>query len=252
MCISPDWFWIRRGPVWEKQERGCRKCWQCIQSFMNDYVGRCLCEKAIADWVFVLRLSYRDCSERESDFAHKVITPRHLQDFVRSVRKRGHLFRYLAVGEYGEEKGRAHFHIVLFGVGEAPPWYEFEENVHIDTWPHGHVYIQSNPDERGLRYVVKYLYKSDGSKKWYTVSKKPPLAHQFFMEKAFRDFSLGVIPSRWVYSPPGGDPATVYYMTGASRLIYISTFAIDLNTHSLAFLKCSSGDKPDNCKSRRT
>ena len=43
-----------------------------------------------------------------------------VQKFVRSLRKAGHKVRYMIAGEYGERKGRAHWHAVLFFKGKVP------------------------------------------------------------------------------------------------------------------------------------
>lgn len=200
-----------------------------------------MCESAFSDWVFVLRLSYADSPQRDIDLAHKIITPDHFQRFIRSLRRRGHKIRYLAVGEYGDLFHRAHFHCILFGEGLAPI-FPTGVNFYHNAWPHGHIYAQGQPDEKGIRYVVKYLFKTDGTKKWFTLSKKPALGNLFFMAKAKRDFQLGcVCPTGWSYLPPGGHPDRCYLMTGVTRRDYLIELA-RLSGIDLAVLAARSNE----------
>lgn len=40
----------------------------------------------------------------------------HLQKFFKRLRKAGYAIRYYAVGEYGEQTGRPHYHAIIFGL----------------------------------------------------------------------------------------------------------------------------------------
>lgn len=67
-------------------------------------------------------------------------------------------FRYFAVGEYGDEKWRPHFHAVLFGVG----MHEFE--LVRDTWGKGRITLTDLCRERAMycaHYTVKKLCNDD-------------------------------------------------------------------------------------------
>lgn len=232
---------VPKGPEMVPQEVPCRLCWQCKLNRRNDYIGRCLCEVATSDWVYIVRLSYRDGWVEPEDVrnvnldAHGSVwvTPRHAQNFFRALRDRHLKVRYFCVGEYGSLKGRAHFHAILFGCGRNPDWV-VDENIHIDEWPHGHVYFQRLAEQHQIAYVVKYLFKDTELKqKWFVLSKKPPLGSVFFAEKARYLASQGVWPSSFAYLPPGADEASgdtqykggkvvkgkrkAYMMSGASR-----------------------------------
>ena len=157
MCINPSYIWVQCGPKWEKQPTGCKRCWRCKQNRVNDYVGRCLAEAAVSSHTCVVNLTY---APRE-DLADKLLQPRHFQLFIKLLRRAGHKVRYFVAGEYGEEKGRAHFHAVLFFTHivkqDKTPFYNWDhkydpetsarfsdkipqkEMVHIREWPHGHI-----------------------------------------------------------------------------------------------------------------
>ncbi|UIB81390.1 replication initiator protein [Flyfo microvirus Tbat2_93] len=255
MCKQPTYTWVHRGPKWEKQPVPCRKCWQCQKDRLNDYVGRSLAEAATSQVTAAVTLTYAP----RDDLADKVIHPRHFQLFMKLLRRAGHKVRYLVAGEYGDTKGRAHFHAILFFEDLVPlhdqfPLYDAgivpvykddypqgvtQENapfcreiaqmrmVHCREWPHGHIQVDWNGDEKAIRYVCKYLLKADKNQAWFSLSKKPPLGFAWFMEKAEIARDLGVLPVRFEYHPPGGDKNRTYYLTGASRREFLNAITTD-------------------------
>lgn len=217
MCITPSYIYVERGPTWERQPVPCKKCWSCRTNRVSDYVGRGLAEASVSDWTVALTLTYAP----RDDLADKVLTPKHFQDFIRSIRKRGHRVRYLACGEYGDLKARAHFHCILFGKGQRPQIPQ-KKNCHVASWPHGHVFADWDQDEKALRYVCKYLLKNEAGKYWFSLSKKPPLGAEWFQAKAERHVELGVLPRSFDYLPPGGDRRRPYLMTRVTRRDFIA------------------------------
>lgn len=249
MCQGNSFVWLQRGPKWEKQPVPCRKCWQCRQLRFNDYVGRSLAEAAYSERVCTLTLTYAP----RDDLADRVLHPRHFQLFMKLLRRAGHKVRYLVAGEYGDLRGRAHFHAILFFqhlASQEPhrdyynrdhladPWASnpFSDQIpqmrmsHIREWPHGHVLADWNSDERSIRYVCKYILKDTERKEsWFSLSKKPPLGAAFFAEKAETARASGVLPSTWNYLPPGADKARRYPITGATRRDYLNAVTQDPN-----------------------
>lgn len=221
MCINPNvWDNVDDNGKREVVTTACGKCWQCLRNRLDDYVGRCLCEKAFSDWTVCVTLTYRDGPDRVRDGAHRIITPVHFQKFIRAIRDANHFVRYFAVGEHGSRSGRAHFHAILFGQGAMPVgWHEGVQS--LAQWPHGGALLHLDAGERAIRYTAKYLQKADTRRRWFSISKKPPLGAAFFHAKAERDFALGVIPSSFAYAPPGGSWGRNYFMTGASRRGYL-------------------------------
>lgn len=235
MCLSHKLIWVDRRKTegdWEQMAVPCGKCWQCRLSRRNDFAGRCMAESYSAEWSAYLTLTYAP----RDDGADKVIQPRHFQDFIRALRdaRRPPLqqkmrCRYMAAGEYGSLKSRAHFHVILFGWG---PRFEAEEHpardgrFYMPEWPHGHVNVQWDPGEDAVTYCAKYVTKAEndeGAEYWLTMSKKPPLGHEFFMAKAKEAAELGVVPQGFRYLPPGADPGhRRYVMTGATRRNYLA------------------------------
>lgn len=238
MCRRPNYVWIEKGPNWMKQPVSCRQCTQCREKRVDDFVGRMLCEAHESTGTAVLTLTYRN----RDDLAEKVLTPRHFQAFVRSLRRRDHNLkcRYFVAGEYGDQKGRAHFHAILFFSGPLPKWNRDKvhswpsewkldsetwpgglRQFHCEEWPHGHVVCDWTADQRPFRYACKYVLKTEGRQSWVSMSKKPPLGWRYFERLADRAIELGVLPSSLVYSAPGSRGAKTYHLTGATRRDYL-------------------------------
>lgn len=244
MCISPSTVWVERGPGFEKVQVPCKTCWSCRANRINGYVGRCLAEASVSDHVIKLELTYAPWDKRPwsapgsmtgpYDMADKVITPSHAQDFLRALRNRltnnsrnGGSLRYVICGEYGSDKGRAHFHCILF-LRNIPdhlvPDYPEGQRHWIKQWPHGHIFAQHNPDYRGISYVMKYVFKDlrDGERQyWLSVSRFPTLGHEWFRALAERHVFNGTFPVSFEYRPPGSPPNKVYLLTGATKRDYI-------------------------------
>lgn len=179
------------------------------------------------------------------DLADKVLQPRHFQLFMKLLRRAGHKVRYLVAGEYGELKGRAHFHALLFfqhleplgdrgtvpgyGTHDAPFCREIPQKrmVHIREWPHGHIKVDWSASEKSARYVCKYLLADNKNNAWFSLSKKPTLGAAWFARKAALARELGVLPSSFEYLPPGGSRNKTYLMTGATRRDYLDAITQD-------------------------
>ncbi len=247
MCITPNHIWVQRGPKWEQQPAACRQCWRCKQNRVNDYVARALAEASVSIASCTLNLTYAT----RDDLADKVLHPRHFQLFMKLLRRAGHKVRYLVAGEYGEKKGRAHFHVLLFFSdivsrgqsafynpdhiadpdSSAPFSREIpqERMVHIREWPHGHITCDWSASEKSARYVCKYLLKKADQKhnSWFSLSKKPALGADWFARKAEMHSDLGALPHSFEYLPPGGTRGRKYLMTGATRRDFLNAVTID-------------------------
>lgn len=240
MCINPSKIWVERGPNWEQLPVPCKSCWRCKQNRVNDYVARSMAEASTSKFTCCVSMTYAD----RSDLADKVLHPRHFQLFMKLLRRAGHKVRYLVSGEYGELKGRAHFHALLFFThienrGQTAFYNEghiedpetsapfsreipHKRTVHVREWPHGHIKCDWTATEQAARYVCKYLLADDKNNAWFSLSKKPPLGAAWFAKKAALAVEHGVMPSSFDYLPPGGNKDRPYIMTGATRRDYLN------------------------------
>jgi len=251
MCLFPSNVWVKRGPKWEQTPVPCDMCKLCKQNRVNDWVGRCLAEASTSEHVATVSLTYAPRHDW-ADLSDKVVNVTHFQLFIKRLRKAGHKIRYFVAGEYGDLRGRAHFHVILFftklcaepsgrvpyldrkGHASDPDAFPRfcreipqEEMVHISEWPHGHIIVDWSCSERGIKYVCEYLTMDDKSTAWFSMSKKPALGAAWFANKAALSVEHDVLPSSFEYLPPGGQPGRKYLMTGATRRDYLNAITLD-------------------------
>lgn len=228
-CKDPKLVWIERGPKWELTPMPCGKsdCRPCQYSKLCDYVGRCLAEAAYSRASYCLTLTYapdpdwdRVTVPSRRDGADVAITPSHFQKFIRKLRRRGHVVRYCAAAEFGERKGRVHFHAALFfkDSPKALPDWPDDCDFWAPEWPHGHIRGVWSQSHKSFAYVCKYILKDvERPGHWFMPSKKPLLGWEFFEEKAQYLAARHLWPASFQYMPPGGNRRLPYVMSGATR-----------------------------------
>lgn len=229
MCTQP-------GKLADGTEIACRKCKQCCARKVNDWVGRCIAEKQYAVAANFITLTYGRDEDNNSDHLRAAwLTYSDVQKYFKRLRKAGYEFRYLLAGEYGSQKGRAHWHIIMYWKSKVPP-HELtimkgcEKRFHDKFWDHGHQVWQKVTEE-SIRYVCKYIWKDatkDEAQNEMRMSKKPPIGYEYFRDYAERHALQGLSPQHLLYSFPDvrgadGKPKQ-FYMSGATARNYIADF----------------------------
>lgn len=105
------------------------------------------------------------------DDAHVPVTLRkdHLSAFVKRLRARlgDRRFRFFGCGEYGDERGRPHYHIILFGLAQGRPLFSMttrkwsgagDEDDIIAAWGMGRVQVD-RLEPAAIAYVAGYTTK---------------------------------------------------------------------------------------------
>lgn len=110
--------------------------------------GRLLLEWYASKGAIFATLTYKDPPEGGS------LVKSDLQGFFKRLRAAGRTFRYYAVGEYGEQSLRPHYHALLFGLSV------FDEAIITEKWGLGFVQVSEFTPARAL-YVSKYITKFD-------------------------------------------------------------------------------------------
>lgn len=210
----------------------CHKCWQCLRDRKYDLIGRAMAEHLTSKWTLVGTLTYGNddhYSASEGNLRAKVLHYEDVQTWLKAMRNELRRLdrdngetvkselRYIACGEYGTAKGRAHFHAVLFGNGHQPrnivagknymhSWkhqYAPLQSVPTGTagllWPHGWTFWRDiSADEgsvlAGVSYVLKYALKDQygdtsnpaSSQRLFHHSKYPILGHEYLRGLARR------------------------------------------------------------------
>ena len=209
MCIKP--LRLDTG-----DEVACRECWQCIETRIDDWVGRCVAESRTALACHSITLTYGGGDHERAAW----LTYSDVQKYFKVLRRRGYPCRYFAVGEYGGKKGRSHWHLIVYWLDKVPPhelgvrfdeyhWAEFSKNGRrlrsrgFSHWEApGREII---PSSAAIRYVCKYVYKDQmdaEAQGFLSMSKKPPLGDAYFRDLAGRYVAQGLSPQDFFYSFP--------------------------------------------------
>jgi len=168
----------------------CRNCDECLAHRKRHWIGRMLAEEQTCHSVWFMTLTYAGGYENEAAY---VIDYTHVQKLFKRIRRAGHRFKYMAVGEHGTAKGRAHFHILMFWQDE-PPQPEWDTLWSWDFWPYGHVNVQKPRSNQGCAvYLMDYMNKDNLKMGLMKYSKNPMLGEEYLLEYA-RDHARHGLP----------------------------------------------------------
>lgn len=199
----------------------CRKCWSCRENRARDWAGRCIAESMHAGRSLFWTGTYGDSAKYDvvpNEFAAFTVVPRHVQLWLKRIRKAGHKVRFLITSEFGPLKGRVHWHAALFFEGNGPDVPLGERLASDPFWPHGFTYWEEFTPATAF-YVVKYLQKAEREDNkllkhqvvdqyevenfnWVSLSRKPVLGARYFEERAAIYVKQGLAPQDLFYSFP--------------------------------------------------
>lgn len=208
----------------------CRKCWQCRENTINDWVGRCIAEKTTAADSHAVTLTYGRDAEGNADHVRAaVLTYSDVQKWLKRLRVEGFPVRYFCVGEFGSAKGRAHWHIVLFWQKKAPKHVLFERVVQA-FWDHGTSYwepVNANSVRYNCKYIQKDLRDAERQRQ-IGMSKYPPLGAGYFGGLARRYVDQGLPFAEPSYHFPDvkdkHGETVKFRLRGASLDLFIATY----------------------------
>lgn len=208
----------------------CRKCWQCAERKVDDWVGRCIAESKTAKASFSVTLTYgRDDQGQVDHMRAAVLTYSDVQKYLKRLRKNGFPCRYFCIGEYGSQKGRSHWHIMLYFRDAVPP-HELETRFAEQHWTHG-LSFWERPSAKSVRYICKYIQKDIGKAErqgHLAMSKKPPLGDAYFKTVAEQYVRQGLVPQDLFYTFPeaerkDGKPVR-FLLTGKSAQNFLGHY----------------------------
>lgn len=96
----------------------CGWCVGCRVDKSKSWTIRALCESKLHEQNWFATLTYAP------EFVPRELVRRDWQLTAKRLRKAAGPFRYMVVGEYGENLGRPHFHVIFFGLqlSDLKPW----------------------------------------------------------------------------------------------------------------------------------
>lgn len=181
----------------------CRKCDPCRMKWRKDWTGRLLAEAKTSQEVWFATLTYGGGYDNPQAVTHN---KSHVAALFDQLRKHGHDVRYYGVGEFGEERGRAHWHLLIFWKCKAPPM-TFDDDVMWEMpvqnkgryagvtrhyWPFGHVYMARPISEQAcVAYTLKYMEKQESSA-LRLFAKRPAIGQEYLLELARRHARQGL------------------------------------------------------------
>lgn len=229
MCVAPIPIFREDYPVPVRVP--CKRCRLCLQNRLQDFIGRAIAESRTASRTLALTLTYAGDTP-----SAVVLSYRDVQLFLMKLRKAGYKVRYICCGEYGTRKGRAHWHVILFFYGSSPE-VQLDQRVRWKYWPHGLVYFQQ-PDYNGFRYVLKYALKQQRPEvavKRFSLSKYPPLGHEYFMtiademvrqKLAFHQPTYSFIDERTYNPKDGRSRPRLFWWAGATAFAVMRRYVL--------------------------
>lgn len=189
------------------QAFGCGQCLPCRFNARRVWAHRIMLEASLYENNCFATLTYDDEHIPEGE----TLVPKHLQDWLKVIRKRiePDRLRFYGVGEYGDESQRPHYHVALFNF-ESCRWVQTRSNRNEccdrcslvrDTWDKGKVFLGTLEDH-SAQYVAGYVTKKMTSKndprlngrhpEFARMSNRPGIGHDFMHEVAstFMQFDL--------------------------------------------------------------
>ncbi|WP_442082402.1 rolling circle replication-associated protein [Rhizobium brockwellii] len=194
-------------------------------------MGRCIAESKTSVAATSITLTYgRDAEGNESHARAAILSYSDVQKYFKQLRRRGYPCRYFVTGEMGSEKGRAHWHGIIFWKKKVPTdqwdygnnswndWKPLDERIkrpmmwnkrfHDPAWPHGFSHwepVQKGTMRGSIRYVCKYIHKNvddKASQSKLAMSKMPPLGAEYFEQRAQKFVEEGISPQDRFYQFP--------------------------------------------------
>lgn len=142
----------------------CGQCIGCRLDRTQDWAIRCHHEASMYEYNSFLTLTYND-ENLPSDLSVSVVE---MQLFMKRLRKKySHQIRFYLCGEYGDEKQRPHYHVLLFNheFRDKSPWKKTKSGQILwrseqleELWKYGHSSI-GTVTFQSAGYVARYIMK---------------------------------------------------------------------------------------------
>lgn len=196
----------------------CGQCLFCRINKKREWISRLLLEAASHEQNQFWTLTYEDgrlptvhapigsAGAREA-YLRQSLSGRHvpvaeqpgtlfkpdLANFFKRFRKSVSDLRYYAVGEYGEKRGRPHYHVLAFGVAVDTPTLQ-------KTWGLGAVHI-GDVESASINYCVEYALKTDKAQSLIDLRRQPEFA-VMSRNPGIGSYAVGEFRKSILRSPP--------------------------------------------------
>lgn len=189
-CFSPWRSFTDRGGI--IRQGSCGKCEGCLKEHSRQWAVRCLHESKCHEANSFVTLTYEVNPE--------VLDYEDFRLFLRRVRRSAPV-RYFAAGEFGELRGRPHWHALLFGRGfqdlvswgTGPGGSTLYRSAELEKlWPHGFSSV-GDVTFASASYVARYVLKKySGAPGFARMSRMPGIGSAWF-DRYQSDFERGKV-----------------------------------------------------------
>lgn len=146
----------------------CGKCWQCLERRASGWAERIRIELNVCDSAHFVTLTYSDENVPyiTNEWPIQTLVKRDLQLFFKRLRKMTRKkIIYYAVGEYGDQTERPHYHIILFNANPT---------IVDKAWTLGLTHY-GKVEDGSIMYTLKYMQKREVPNYW-TEGRQPKFA----------------------------------------------------------------------------
>lgn len=146
-------------PYQERVPIPCGRCPSCLSRRTQIWQARLQIEERDHSSALFVTLTYEHPPLSPKKFM--TLDKKHVQLYIKRIRKLTNCktIKYYAVGEYGSENWRPHYHLILYDVlaeDAAKCWEEYDDST--NTYVTGKVYI-GTVQGASIAYTTKYLNK---------------------------------------------------------------------------------------------
>lgn len=127
---------------------GCGQCMPCRCNRRRVWSHRMMLEALVHERTAFVTLTYKDEKLPEGGS----LDPRHLQLFLKKLRKNVGPVRFFGVGEYGDLSWRPHYHLAIYGVDRT-----YQTIIH-NSWGNGIVHVGDLTHD-SAQYIAGYVNK---------------------------------------------------------------------------------------------
>lgn len=232
MCVALRTIKARYQGLEGERVVPCRKCKQCRNRRLSDFIGRSLAEAEMSDQVLAVTLTYDGniaSPHQISSFVYKDI-----QNYLKRLRNDGFKFRYFVAGETGKQNGRIHWHLILFFKGKRCD-VDIDKRINHRWWAWGFSFFQK-ANAVTMRYALKYITKDFGKEKiiagqahgrsMFRMSLIPALGVEYLERLAETAAKQGLAPHPTYtvshYNRHGNLVHPKFYIMGAAKRSYVT------------------------------
>lgn len=167
-CITPVTIVRDYRKMGQRFENGavpvpCGKCPVCLRNRQKDWMFRLTQEQKRSTSSCFVTLTYEETPLAED--GKPTLYHRHVQHFLKRLRKQNReKIKYYCVGEYGDQFGRPHYHLILFNLDHRKI---VKQSAITDIWHAGKNWINGKPGitqtdactAGSIGYVTGYVNK---------------------------------------------------------------------------------------------